>query len=80
MRMRPALPKSDGARAADTQGTVIMLTFGTGIGTALFVDGKLLPNTEFGHMEVQGMEAEKWTSAHVRTAAEARLARRGSSA
>jgi polyphosphate glucokinase len=49
-------------------GTVIMLTFGTGIGTALFTDGKLLPNSELGHMEVRGREAEKWTSAHVRTA------------
>ncbi len=48
-------------------GTVIMLTFGTGIGTALFIDGKLLPNTELGHMEVRGIEAEKWASAHVRT-------------
>ncbi len=50
-----------------TRGVVIMLTFGTGIGTALFADGKLLPNTELGHMEVGGIEAEKWTSAHVRT-------------
>jgi polyphosphate glucokinase len=50
-----------------TRGVVIMLTFGTGIGTALFADGRLLPNTELGHMEVRGMEAEKWTSAHVRT-------------
>lgn len=49
-------------------GTVIMLTFGTGIGTALFIDGKLFPNSELGHMELRGMEAEKWTSAHVRTA------------
>jgi polyphosphate glucokinase len=51
----------------DTKGTVIMITFGTGIGTALFVNGILLPNTELGHMEVAGIEAEKWTSAHVRT-------------
>jgi polyphosphate glucokinase len=51
-----------------TQGTVIMITFGTGIGTALFADGRLLPNSELGHMEVRGIEAEKWTSAHVRTA------------
>jgi polyphosphate glucokinase len=51
-----------------TKGTVIMLTFGTGIGTAFFVDGILLPNSELGHMEVRGREAEKWTSAHVRTA------------
>jgi polyphosphate glucokinase len=53
-------------RGAD--GTVIMLTFGTGIGTALFIDGKLFPNSELGHLELRGMEAEKWTSAHVRTA------------
>jgi polyphosphate glucokinase len=51
-----------------TKGTVIMLTFGTGIGTALFTDGRLFPNSELGHMEVGGREAEKWTSAQVRTA------------
>jgi polyphosphate glucokinase len=50
------------------KGTVIMLTFGTGIGTALFVDGRLFPNTELGHMELRGMDAEKWASAQVRTA------------
>jgi polyphosphate glucokinase len=50
------------------KGTVIMLTFGTGIGTALFTDGKLFPNSELGHMELRGMDAEKWTSAQVRTA------------
>jgi polyphosphate glucokinase len=48
-------------------GTVIMLTFGTGIGSALFVGGRLFPNTELGHMELNGMEAEKFASAHVRT-------------
>lgn len=32
------------------KGTVLLLTFGTGIGSALFVDGTLVPNTEFGHM------------------------------
>ena len=48
-------------------GTVIMLTFGTGIGTALFVAGKLFPNTELGHLELRGMDAEKWASAQVRT-------------
>lgn len=51
----------------NTPGTVIMLTFGTGIGTALFVDGKLVPNTEFGHLELNGMDAETWASARVRT-------------
>ena len=49
-------------------GTAIMLTFGTGIGSALFVNGQLFPNTELGHMELNGMEAEKFASAQVRTA------------
>ncbi len=49
-------------------GTVIMLTFGTGIGTALFAGGKLFPNTELGHLELRGMDAEKWASARARTA------------
>ncbi len=39
-------------------GTVIMLTLGTGIGSAVFVDGRLLPNTELGHLELDGHEAE----------------------
>jgi polyphosphate glucokinase len=51
----------------DCSGTVIMLTFGTGIGSALFTDGKLFPNTEFGHLEMAGRDAEKWASARVRT-------------
>jgi polyphosphate glucokinase len=44
------------------KGLVIMLTFGTGIGTALFMDGKLVPNAELGHLEIRGREAEKWAS------------------
>ena len=48
-------------------GTAIMLTFGTGIGSAIFVGGKLFPNTEFGHMELDGKEAEAFCSARVRT-------------
>jgi polyphosphate glucokinase len=48
-------------------GTVIMVTLGTGIGTALFADGRLFPNTELGHLELHGREAEKWASAQVRT-------------
>jgi polyphosphate glucokinase len=39
-------------------GTTIMLTFGTGIGSALFLDGKLVPNTELGHLELHGEDAE----------------------
>ena len=49
------------------RGVVMMLTFGTGIGSALFVDGRLWPNTELGHMEIAGREAEHLASARVRT-------------
>jgi len=42
----------------DEQGTVLMVTFGTGIGSALFVKGILVPNTEFGHIEIRGRDAE----------------------
>ena len=48
-------------------GVVFMLTFGTGIGSALFYKGQLVPNTELGHLELRGMDAEKWASAHVKT-------------
>jgi polyphosphate glucokinase len=44
------------------RGTVLMLTFGTGIGSALFVQGILVPNTEFGHIEIHGHDAEKRAS------------------
>jgi polyphosphate glucokinase len=50
----------------DQRGVVLMLTFGTGIGSALFVDGVLVPNTEFGHIEVDGDDGEKHASAAVR--------------
>jgi polyphosphate glucokinase len=43
-------------------GTVLLLTFGTGIGSALFTDGVLVPNTEFGHIEVRGKDAERRAS------------------
>jgi polyphosphate glucokinase len=39
-------------------GTVIMVTLGTGIGSAIFHRGQLLPNTEFGHLEIEGEDAE----------------------
>ncbi len=48
--------------ARGVPGTVLLLTLGTGIGSALFVDGKLVPNTEFGHLEVLGEEAEQRAS------------------
>ncbi len=47
-------------------GTVIMITLGTGIGSAVFFGGKLLKNTEFGHIEIEGMEAEARASAAAR--------------
>jgi polyphosphate glucokinase len=47
-------------------GTVIMITLGTGIGTAIFYRGNLLPNTEFGHLEMNGKDAEHRASDAVR--------------
>jgi polyphosphate glucokinase len=54
--------------ARDVPGTVLVLTLGTGIGSALFVDGRLVPNTELGHVEVAGREAEKRASGHAKVA------------
>jgi polyphosphate glucokinase len=48
------------------QGTVLMLTFGTGIGSALFIKGILVPNTEFGHIEIRGRDAESRASEHAK--------------
>jgi polyphosphate glucokinase len=52
--------------ARGVQGTVLLLTLGTGIGSALFVDGILVPNTEFGHLQVGGQEAEHRASGRVK--------------
>ena len=49
-------------------GVVLILTLGTGIGSALFVNGHLVTNTELGHIEINGKEAEKWTAESVREA------------
>ncbi|MFI0368860.1 polyphosphate--glucose phosphotransferase [Actinomadura sp. 1N219] len=48
------------------RGTVVVLTLGTGIGSALFTDGVLVPNTEFGHLEIGGRDAEERASAKAR--------------
>ena len=48
------------------KGVVLLLTFGTGIGSALFTDGKLVPNTEFGHVLFHGDIAEKYVAASIR--------------
>ncbi|GAB4086163.1 ROK family protein [Myceligenerans cantabricum] len=45
--------------ARESEGVVLVSTLGTGIGSALFVDGTLLPNTELGHLEIDGHDAEK---------------------
>ena len=47
-------------------GTVILLTLGTGTGSAIFVDGRLVPNTELGHMEIRGRDAERRSAAAAR--------------
>lgn len=44
------------------RGVVMMLTFGTGVGSALFLNGQLVPNTELGHLEIRGKDAEERTS------------------
>lgn len=48
------------------KGVIIMLTFGTGIGSAIFVNGVLVPNTEFGHMVIRGKDAEDRASDRIR--------------
>jgi polyphosphate glucokinase len=47
---------------AGFKGAIVVLTIGTGIGSSLFIKGKLYPNTEFGHLEFKGMDAETYTS------------------
>jgi polyphosphate glucokinase len=48
------------------KGTVVMLTLGTGIGSSVFINGQLLPNTELGQFEIRGKNAEQYASARVR--------------
>jgi polyphosphate glucokinase len=50
----------------DNTGLIVLLTFGTGIGSAVIFNGVLLPNTEFGHIEVGGMEAEHRAASSVK--------------
>jgi polyphosphate glucokinase len=54
----------------DSKGVVLLCTVGTGIGTVLFVNGTLVPNTEFGHIELMGMDAEKYAADAARKAEE----------
>jgi polyphosphate glucokinase len=50
----------------DKRGVVVMITLGTGIGCAVFHDGVLLPNTELGHIEIEGKDAERIASGSAR--------------
>lgn len=50
----------------DRSGTVLVVTLGTGIGSALFYNGNLYPNTELGHMRLKSGVAERYASAAVR--------------
>lgn len=54
----------------DQPGVIIMLTLGTGIGSAVFVDGHLLPNTELGHIEINGGDAERQAAESARQRAD----------
>lgn len=48
------------------KGLILMLTFGTGIGSGVVLDGRLVPNTELGHLELGGKEVESWASDRIR--------------
>jgi polyphosphate glucokinase len=50
----------------DKPGVVIMITLGTGIGSAVFVDGNLVPNSELGHLPLRQAAAEDWAAESVR--------------
>ena len=50
----------------DRHGVVLLVTLGTGIGSALFVDGTLVPNTELGHLPLHHGDAEDWAAESVR--------------
>jgi polyphosphate glucokinase len=50
----------------DAAGVVVLLTFGTGIGSAVFSGGELVPNTEFGHLQLDGRDAEDLAAASVK--------------
>ena len=58
--------KLGAARGAD--GLVLVTTLGTGIGSAIVYNGVLIPNTELGHLEIDGYDAEKRAAASIKTA------------
>ncbi len=54
--------------ASDRKGVVVLLTLGTGIGSAILINGELVPNTELGHLEFKGGKAEAYAAESVREA------------
>ncbi|MDX1439924.1 MAG: ROK family protein [Rubricoccaceae bacterium] len=54
----------------DQKGVILVLTFGTGIGSALFLNRRLVPNTEFGHLQYEGILAEEHAAHSIREAEE----------
>lgn len=56
------LAEVDYGAAKGQMGTVFLITIGTGLGTAIFINGALLPNTELGHLKMFGKSAEKYCS------------------
>ena len=69
-----ALNDADAAGLAEMQfglgkgkdGTVLLITIGSGLGTALFSEGELVPNTEFGHIRMHGQIAEHYAANSIR--------------
>jgi polyphosphate glucokinase len=51
-----------GVGKAWQKGVAVLVTIGTGLGTAVFTDGHLLPNTELGHIEIDGKDAEHYAT------------------
>ena len=64
-----AIAEMEFGAGRDRMGVVLVLTFGTGIGSGMFVDGRLVPNTELGHLHLDGhAPVERWAAARARKA------------
>jgi polyphosphate glucokinase len=61
-----AVAESAHGAAKGVKGVVLVLTFGTGVGSGLLVDGTLVPNTELGHLPMNGKDAERRVAESVR--------------
>ena len=61
-----AVAESAYGAARGVNGVVLLLTFGTGVGSGMVLDGRLVPNTEIGHLELGGKDAERQVAESVR--------------